>query len=144
MRKRGKRIHQVARSTPPMVMIEACPEVGIRQRMAINALAGGWAKSQHFNELADVADHILVGAADRDEGAYQVADAARIALMNISDRYRATGKVGATGEELKMLRALIDVSDDFWSRQSGMFFLETEKAMRRFREIQNECGRETA
>ena len=42
-----------------------------------------------------------------------------IALLNIYDRYGKTKKIGATGDELQALELLVDVSEDYWKRQSA-------------------------
>ena len=54
---------------------------------------------------------------------------AALALLNIKDRYLDKQRMGATGEELKALQALVDVSRDFWMRQSGELFRAANVAL---------------
>lgn len=119
---RKKRIPRPARC-PALVALHLAPEVGIGERMSVEAIAGGWAEPYHFNVLADCHD-LLVLAADHkgDRQTLAVCDVASMALLNIKDRYKARNRFGASGEELKALRALVDVSEDFWKRQSGELF----------------------
>lgn len=138
MKKRGKIIKHRSVASPTMVAMCVKPEVGLIQHTALMAFAGGWASNQHFSTLVDVADHLLLGSNDKDEGAQNLAHAGRLALMNISERYQKTKKIGASGDELRMLRAMVEVSEDFWSRQSGAHYLRSSRSMDVFRKIQED------
>lgn len=78
-----------------------------------------------------VANALLLLAAHekRDAGVQAVCELAGVALLNIKDRYLKKERMGATGEELKALQALVDVSRDFWMRQSGELFRSANLAL---------------
>lgn len=121
-RKRCKRTPRPARC-PTLVALHLAPEVGITERVSIDALAGGWATEYHFNVLADCRDLLTIAARRRNDAqTYAVCELAFVALANIKDRYLTKHRLGATGDELQALRVLVDVSEDFWKRQSGELF----------------------
>lgn len=57
-----------------------------------------------------------------DPGAVAAVEVCREAMYSIRDRYLSKGKFGATGEEMKAVQLLADVSLDFWNRRSGALF----------------------
>lgn len=117
-----------------MVSMLLHPEFSLTERMAVEALRGGYATAANFNELIDVRDMLLLGADARgDKGALAVADAASEALLSIRERKLRTGRVGASGDELATLAALVDLSEDFWKRQSGDLFDQAHKALCEYR-----------
>jgi hypothetical protein len=133
---RKKRIPRPARC-PTLVALQISPEVEITERMAYQAFVDGWADKHKFNVLADCRDLLTLAASSRDDKPVMaVCDVAGIALDNIKDRYLQLNKFGATGEELKALRALLDVSSDWWKRQSGNLFAEANYALDRARGFQ--------
>ncbi len=114
-----KRIPRPARC-PTMVAMTLAPEVGITERMSINAISQGWATTYHFDVLADCRDLLsLAGEHKRDQSAIDMCDLAGIALMNIKDRYLAKGKIGAAGDELKALTAFADNADVYLTSTAG-------------------------
>lgn len=139
MRKHCKRVARRA-LVPTMVAMAVAPECEMSEHMALKALAEGWATTSQFNCLLDCADLLLLAAADRkDAGAGEVAHLARTALANIADRFKEVKKLGATGEELKALRVLVDASGDFWNRKSGGLFADAYKALGKYRATQAEA-----
>lgn len=129
MRKHLKRV--VRRATAPtMVALLLNPEVVLQERQCIEALRGGWATTDHFNVLADCRDMLSLAAAEKRDAATQaVCELGFVALDNLKQRYAKVKRIGATGEELQALMALVDVSEDFWKRQSGGLFVDADKAM---------------
>jgi hypothetical protein len=122
MSRRHKRTPRPARC-PTLVAMHLAPEVSITERLAVEALVGGWAQPHHFNVLSDC--HALLAlAADYkdDKQTLAVVELSAFALLNIKDRFIARSVFGATGDELQALRVLVDVSEDFWKRQSGELF----------------------
>lgn len=117
---------------PTMVALTVCPEVGIQERLSVAAIAQGWAGVWHFNVLSDCCDLLKIGAADYDD-AEGVADLAAVALLNIKDRYQECGKLRATGDELEALRLLADSSEEFWRRQGGTRFAESNRVLDKVR-----------
>ena len=118
-RRHGTRIPRPV--SPPMLINRGLinDELEIRERMIVMAFAGGWATTQHFDELADMRDCLLLSAAQKkDAETIVMCRAVGIALMNIRDRYSRTGKMGVDGNELQALHEFNNVYRDFWMRQS--------------------------
>ncbi|MFV0662731.1 hypothetical protein [Denitromonas sp.] len=125
-------------AAPTMVLIQIT-HLELHERLSVQAFVGGWANTEHFDNLADCHDLLNLAAADkRDQATLEVCDISGIALFNIKDRYAETGRFGVTGEEHKALELLADTSKDFWSRQAGTFFHQTYMALKRLRAIQKE------
>ena len=75
----------------------------------------------------------LAAAEKDDRQTLAVCELGLIALQNIKDRYLAKNRIGATGDELQALYALVDVSEDFWKRQPGSLFIDAEAALSKAR-----------
>lgn len=134
MRKSCKRVvrRQVA---PTIVALHLNPEVALQERMAVEAMRGGWADTPHFNVLADCRDMLTLAAAEKnDTQTLVVCELGLVALENMKARYQAKKRIGATGDELQALQALVDVSEDFWKRQGGGLFIDAEAALSRARD----------
>lgn len=141
MRKRCKRVQRRV-VAPTMVAMHLNQEISIQEQMAVNALRGGWATTDHFNLLADCRDMLILAASERgDKSTIVACDLAGIALMNMRDRHADKGKIGATGDELKALSLLVTVSEDFWKRQGGNLFVDAEAALHRARQMYTEEAR---
>ena len=136
-RKSCKRIHRRL-VAPTMVAMVANPEVSLQERSAVLALRGGWATTDHFNVLADCRDMLVLAANERgDTSAVAACDLAGIALMNMKDRHGEKGRIGATGDEIRALELLVDVSESFWMRQCGGLFIDAEAALHRARQMRS-------
>lgn len=123
-----------------MVAMHLAPEVGLEERLAADSFVGGWASERQFNVLADCRDLLAMAAMERkDRDTLAVTDLAYIALLNIKDRYAQKKRMGATGEEVKALRVLVDTSEDFWNRQSGELFRLANVALDKARGYQREA-----
>ena len=120
MKKQSKRRVRPA-SEPALIRLATNPEIGIAERMAIQAMRGGWADyNNSYRVLADCHGVLTLGVKrKKDDSMKGVLQLAMIALLNIYDRYAKTKKVGATGDELQALELLVDVSEDYWKRQSA-------------------------
>lgn len=124
---------------PTCVAMILNPEINIQERMAVQALRGGWATTDHFNLLADCRDMLILAAKERnDKSAVVACEAAGIALMNMKDRYIEKKRMGATGDELAALDLLCDISEEFWKRQGGGLFIDAEAALHRARMMRKE------
>ena len=136
MRKRCNR-QQRPKHPPTLVALHLAPEVSIHERLAVEGIANGWATTVHFNQLLECADLLLLAATEKHATSeIEIAHMGRTALANIHDRYHSNGKIGASGEEIKALRVLTDVSEDWWKRQSGALFKEAVYALDRYRDVQ--------
>ena len=137
-RKRCKRI-QRREAAPTCVAYYLNPEVSTQERIAALAIKTEWASTSHFNVLADCRDMLILAASEkRDQQTMAVCDMAGIALMNMKDRHTKTGKIGATGDEIRALELLCDTSEDFWKRQPGSLFIDAEAALHRARQMRAE------
>ena len=133
MRKHCKRSHRRA-AAPTLVAYYLNPEVSTQERMSVEAIRAGWAKTSHFDVLADCRDMLSLAAAEKKDGpTLAICDLGLIALQNIKDRYLTKNRIGATGDELQALYALVDVSEDFWKRQPGSLFIDAEAALSKAR-----------
>ena len=94
---------------------------------------GGYADTDSFDNLADCHDLIALTKAPE---AGPITEVSLYALKNIQDRFEKTEKMGATGEEIKALLALVDFAEDFWSRQSGTVFADVYNQLRAERKKQ--------
>ncbi len=118
MRKRST--YRPRAATPPMLvnrgLIDA--DLELRERMIVEAFAGGWADTSHFDELADMRNVLTLAAAYKDDPeALTLCDTMRIPMGNLRDRHARTGRLGVTGDELQMLRTFVEFYRDWWLRQ---------------------------
>lgn len=108
-------------SSPPMLVNRGIQNSALetRERMFVDAFSGGWATTEHYDNLADMRDCLLLAAAaKKDASAIAMCRAVGIVMMNIRDRYTATNRMGVTGDELTVLREFATAYRDFWLRQS--------------------------
>lgn len=133
MRKRCNR--QKRSAVPPtLVALAMSPDIGLMNHLAVEAIAGGYGDPKHFNILLDARDLLrIAGGHKRDEECLGVSDFAGEALASIRERHGKTGKIGATGEELKALKLLCEYHDDWFNRQSGELFVAAVQALERLR-----------
>lgn len=127
MRKRGANFRHRNAMIPGLIAQSACPEYETRLRLAVTSLRDGWMDEDQFNDLVDTIDMLQIGLASYSEqkpdpGAQAAVEVCREAMYSIRDRYLSKGKFGATGEEMKAVQLLADVSLDFWNRRSGALF----------------------
>ena len=121
-------------AAPMLAVLLGVPEVGISERLAVDALASNWAHPDHFDRLAECRDLLMLAASEKnDRETLEACQRGFVALTEIKARHARIGKLGATGEELKALRALVDQSEDFWSRQNGVLFKRHYDALKRAR-----------
>lgn len=130
MKKRCKRKVIQAR-TPCLVALALVPELGIAERMSIEAIRGGYATTDHYDTLADCRNMLTLGMTiRRDQSIKPACDLGLIALQNIRDREKLTGKIGATGNELNALLLMVGTSEDWWPRQGGTVFAQAYRIMK--------------
>lgn len=111
-------------------------DLELRERLFVEAFAGGWATTEHFDNLADMRDCLLLAAALKKDGAtIRMCRAAGIALMNIRDRYAETKRMAVSADELQALRVFVTAYRDFWLRQSVEAYEEACNALGRARAI---------
>ena len=119
-----------------LLSVKSIVTLGLTIIFAVLALRGGWAEGSHYNLLADCRDMLMLAASEKhDKAVIGVCDLAGVALLNIKDRYAEKKRFGATGDELRALELLCDVSEDWWKRQSGGLFIDAEAALHRARRM---------
>lgn len=146
MRKRGAKVRHRNAMIPGLIAQSACPEYETRLRLAVSSLRDGWMDENQFNDLADTIDMLQIGLASYskqkpDPGAEAAVEVCREAMYSIRDRYLSKGKFGATGEEMKAVQLLADVSIDFWNRRSGALFAFACEQLRELRTEQHAKAR---
>ena len=135
MRKACRRQHRPL--TAPMLVNRSLVEIDVetRERMLVQAFALGYATTSHYDDLADMRNVLTLAAAYKDDRSAQtMCTAMRIVMGNIRDRYTKTGRIGASGAELQLLKAFVGVYRDFWIRQPVALY---EKACDELRRIQD-------
>jgi len=118
MRKRCHRKHHPL--SVPMLVGRGLVETDIetRERMFVQAFALGYANTGHYDEIADMRNVLTLAAAYKDdESTLAMCSAMRVAMANIRERHTRTGRIGASGDELNLLREFVGVYRDFWIRQ---------------------------
>lgn len=111
---------RITRTAPELIMQMFRGDQHLAERLAIEAMTSGYAGASHIDTLLTALHVLRFGAAIvEDDTATNVGRFAEIALAAIADRYKASGKVGATGEEMKALRMMQDYQEDWWKRQGG-------------------------
>lgn len=139
MRKHTHR-RRIEPKAPMLVVMATVPELSITERMSVEAFAGGYATTHHFDNLADCRDLLTLAATERhDNQVLHVCELGLVTLLNIKDRYTAKGRMGTAGDELRALRLLADTSEDFWLRQAGGVFERHYRALKRARQIQSDA-----
>ena len=120
MRKVCKRRIRPA-SEPALVRLANNPEIGIAERMAIQAMRGGYADYHNsYRVLADCHGILTIGLKRKKDSTLEgILKLGMIAMLNIHDRYGKTKRIGATGDELIALEMMVDAAEDFWKRQSA-------------------------
>jgi hypothetical protein len=121
-----------------MVRKMCLPEVEIGERMALIHLTTGNATYDNcYRVLADVHGVLTIGVRiKKDTSLDPILSLGHTALLNVYDRMKATKKVGATGDELHALRAMVDIAEDFWNRRPAHELETAVLALRKIREKQ--------
>lgn len=121
---------------PCLVLSYTVPEAQIVLLTALNAFLEGWATTSHFDVLLDTRDLLVLGAsAKNDDDVVIVADVANAALSNIKASFDGAA-FHPSEDELNALRLLVDVSNDFWNRQTGLLYRAAYTALREWRQEQ--------
>lgn len=111
--------------TPPMLITRGLQdeELETKERMIVQAFSGGWATTEHFDNLADMRNVLTLAAAYKDDqDVLAICEAMRIPMGNIRLRYAQTNRMGVRGEEMKLLQVFVEVYRDFWIRQPAKLY----------------------
>jgi hypothetical protein len=118
---RKKCLRRVRPAAPPMLVSRTLIEsdIEVKERMFVQAFALGHADCNTFNEITDMRNVLAIAAGRKtDDSTLAMCEAMRVCMGNIRQRYTETGRMGASGDELRLLRAFCGVYRDFWVRQS--------------------------
>jgi hypothetical protein len=119
-------------------MSQLSPEPQIMLLTALNAFRQGWAGPPHFDIMLDTRDLLLLASKAKKENAIvEAARAFNVALANIRESWDGS-KFSYTDDELNALQMLVDISNDFWARQSGNLFHMAYRALKQWRNDQHE------
>ncbi len=125
MRKHTRRQH--VRACAPMLVSRGMinDDLELRERMIVQAFAGGWASTQTYDEIADMRNVMTLAAAYKDDAsALAMCEAVRVVMANIRDRHARTGRIGCSGDELQVLREFVGTYRDFWLRQPVELYVQ--------------------
>lgn len=137
MRKASKRKVRPA-EIPCIVMSHVVPDAQIVLLSALQSFRDGWAETCHFDCMLDTRDMLLLGAkAKGEESTLEAARAINVALANIRDSWDGK-KFYCDGDELNALQVLVDISNDFWNRQSGHLYHQAYFALKKWRKEQQQ------
>ena len=95
-------------------------EIELRERMATQALIGGWAQAEHMQTVLDMANVMLLAGSTSDTRKWAWTychDTVNPALRKISQRYARTKELSVTTGERKVLREFVTRYREFWLRQ---------------------------
>jgi len=121
MRKSAKRIPKLKPQAPMLIMRGLVNDkLEIRERMAVQAIVGGWATPEHFRTIADMQSVMLLAGSTEPsrKWAYDYcADVVGPVLKKISDRFENRKVISATTGERKILGEFVTRYREFWLRQ---------------------------
>lgn len=123
-----------------MVRLMNTVEVMVAEQLAVSSLKGGWATYENcYRVLADLHGAYVLGVQRAKAKGHEAAIAiGYTALINIFERMQRTKKVGATGDEIHALVALVDAANDFWSRRPAHELEDAVITLRKVRQHQME------
>lgn len=116
----SKRVRVPRPKSPPMLISRGLrnDEIEMTERQHVEAFAGGWATTEHYDYLANMRDCLMLAAAMKDDAsALAMARAAGVALLNIRGHYETHQRMAATTDEIAMLREFVTFFRDYWLRQ---------------------------
>lgn len=115
-----------------------------RERMTVEAFAGGWATIEHFDTLADMQGVMLLAGTTSPKrmwAAKYCRETIGPVLGSIKARYERVGKMGCNADELKVLRGFVGKYRDFWLRQPLALY---EQACQALQECYDKMSKEAA
>lgn len=115
--------NRIKPKAPAMVLREInANQMELKEQAMYLAFQRGVATSQHYYILIDIGN-LLMLAGSSDESRQYALDYVKREVQpvvdSIRERFKRTGKIGASGPELVAIRKLIDWNIAFWKRQPG-------------------------
>lgn len=110
-------------------------DLEMRERQFVEAFAHGYADKEHFDNLVDMRNVLTIAAAEKDDvPILKLCEAMSIPLQAIRERHSRTGKMGATGDELRMMREFVGIYGDWWIRKPvALYELACDALQRAFK-----------
>lgn len=141
MRKGSKR--QVRpKAMPTLVFLHTIPDVEIAQLTALQAFREGYASPGQFDILLDTRDLLFLSAkAKGDEDVLKMCEIANDVLGQIRASWDGERFAQVSDDSLNTLRILVDVSSDWWKRQSGLMYYRAYTVLKNWRQQQVDSGR---
>lgn len=131
-----KRSNRNVKHMPELVMKMFRTDQHLADHLAIEAIRSGAGTSAHIDAIITVGNVLWFGAAiASSKEAEDVSRFMQTAIGSVADRYKTTGKVGATGEELKAICMGQSFQEDWWKRQSGKTRAQAVTAVARWHEM---------
>lgn len=131
MRKRNTRRKVIPKYPPAMLVLR---DVCLAERMALGAFISGEPTPANHTMLLDCAEMLLLAASKKEPDISRIASLARDELAMLAVAYRHRGDLRAKGDTLRLFGLLVEISEDFWNRQSGGLYAATYDALSRHRQ----------
>lgn len=118
----------------PMLVLRGIrnKDVELRERMAVQAFAMGYATTEHFQTLADMHSVMLLAGSTDDSRKWAwdyCQEVTGPTLQKIAERYTKTKRLHATTSEKKALGEFVSRYRDFWLRQPSALYVASCNAL---------------
>lgn len=128
-----------ADASPPMLVMRGLKndETEVRERMAVEAFALGYATAEHFDILCAMQGVLILAGSTSDKRAPAMHYARNVlgkVMESIRVRHAETGKLDCTAEELQVLRGFVSMYRDFWLRAPVSLYEAACAELQRFHE----------
>lgn len=121
MKKSNSRKHKPIHASVPMLVNRLLNETveSVEEHTMITAFQFGVATQQHYDYLVRMANMLNIANQSKpsDYLLGMVANINHLAAA-VQARYNAHGKFGVSGDELSLMRRVVQAYDDYWKRQT--------------------------
>lgn len=121
MKKQSPRKHKPIHASVPMLVNRLLNETveSVEEHTMITAFQFGVATSHHYDYLQRMANMLNIANQSKPSD-YLLGMVANINYLAaaVQTRYNAHGKFGVSGDELNLMRRLVQAYDDYWKRQT--------------------------
>lgn len=139
----SRKQHRSITPQAPMLVMRGLvnDKLEMRERMAVEAFTMGIATTENFDTISDMQGILVLAGSTSEKRKPAMTYAHEVlgpALLSIKDRYLKTGRMGASDEDIKVLRAFVSKYRDFWLRQPTELY---EAASHELQKHYNEAAR---
>lgn len=122
---------------PPMLVLRGTinDAIEMRERMAVEAFALGYADAEHFDTLVQMQGLLILAGSTsekRKPAMIYARDVLGRTMESIRERHTKTGKLDCTAEEMKVLRGFVSMYRDFWLRAPASLYEAAVIELQRF------------